>query len=521
MQIEHLQIELRPRTNAQALDLGFALLRAHAGASYGAFLALWVPLVALGAGLGYLFPDLQLASLWLVWWLKPMLERAPLYVLSRGVFGTTVTWQEAVRAWPRQLGGGAIRLLTWGRIFTLARSLYHPVWQLEHARGKVASARLRALGKGGTARSAFWFGVVCVHFEAVLQLGLLGFIGIFISDSDFTNPLYLFSSLDKPEMALLLTVVYGVAAGIVAPVYTACGFTLYLNRRATLEAWDIEIALRQIRPPAAPRARGRTTAALGAGVAAMLLVLSMALPQDAHAAPAPACVMPDAKVLKRSPDNGPRQAAIRQQVDKLYAGEALRDVQCVKVRRFKDDAKDKDKPKAKESKPNNLDWLASLFKAMFIAAGIGAVAWLLYRYRDKFPALRRARLTVAATEVGGLDIRPESLPADVAGAARALWAEGQRRAALALLYRATLSRLVSDNALALYQGNTEGDCLRLAARAHTAGQLGAGRFAAATTATTVWLNAAYGDRWPDDSAMFAACDAWQAEFGVERGRAAA
>ncbi|UUZ49461.1 hypothetical protein LP420_03955 [Massilia sp. B-10] len=120
---------------------------------------------------------------------------------------------------------------------------------------------------------------------------------------------------------------------------------------------------------------------------------------------------------------------------------------------------------AKLNVPFKLDWLAAIVRVLIIAAAIGVVAWLVYRYRDRFPAFRRRPATVRATEVGGLDIRAESLPGDVTGSVRALWAQGQRRAALALLYRATLSRLVTDDGLALTQGNTEGDCLRLAASA--------------------------------------------------------
>ena len=33
------------------------------------------------------------------------------------------------------------------------------------------------------------------------------------------------------------------------PVYVACGFTLYLNRRTALEAWDIELTFRRLRQP--------------------------------------------------------------------------------------------------------------------------------------------------------------------------------------------------------------------------------------------------------------------------------
>jgi hypothetical protein len=520
MRIEALQIELRPRTNAQALDLGFALLRSHAGAAYMAFFALWIPLLALCAVLTVLWPEL--ASLWmlLAWWCKPLLERAPLYVLSRQVFGTAVTWQEAVRAWPRQLGGGWFRLLTWGRVFAAGRGLQQPVWMLEHARGKVASARLRVLGKNSTAQSAFWFGIVCAHLEAVLEIGMLGFIGIFISDSGFTNPFAALTALKGAGLALLMLALYGLAAGIMAPIYTACGFTLYLNRRASLEAWDLEIQLRQIRPPVAGRSRARAAAG---SVAAVLLAVALALPPDASAAPAAAppaaqCKPPDGSVIKRGADNGARQAQLRRQLDQVYADPDLRGYQCVESWMLK---KPFDEPKdVKAAPPPSLSWLATVFKVLIIAVAIGAVGWLLYRYRDKFPALRRAPLRVVATEIGGLDIRAESLPADIAASVRALWARGERRAALALLYRATLSRLVTEDGLALSRGDTEGDCLRQANAARQAGRLDQGRLEVAVTATALWLSAAYADRWPDEAALLAACNAWQLRFGAGRERAA-
>jgi hypothetical protein len=522
MQIENLQIELRPRTNAQALDLGFALLRSHASAAYLAFFALWLPVIALCAGLAIVFPDVG-GGAWilLAWWFKPLLERAPLYVLSRQVFGTAVTWQEALRAWPRQLGGGWFRLLTWGRPIAAGRSLYQPVWQLEHARGKVASARMRVLGKQGTGQSAFWFGVVCAHLESVLQLGLLGFIGIFVSDSEFTNPFAAALGTDGLSQSLMMLGLYGLAAGIMAPIYTACGFTLYLNRRASLEAWDLEIQLRQIRPPAAARPRARVPTALGV-LATLLLAVSVALPPDASAAAQATCKAPDVPKDQRprGADNSAQQARVRKMVDQVYAREELRGYQCVENWQPKHRAPEKKKEQVKPTAPPSLALLASIVKVLLIALAIGAVGWLLYRYRDKFPAFAARPRAVAATEIGGLDIRAESLPPNVGAEVRALWAGGQRRAALALLYRATLSRLVSEDGLLLCKGDTEGDCLRLAQAARQDQRLAQARLDVAAGATSLWLNAAYGDRWPEEAALLAACSAWQAQFGTTRERAA-
>jgi hypothetical protein len=532
MQIDKLQIELRPRSHAQALDLGFALLRSHAGAAYMAFLALWLPLVALCIALTVAMPEL--AWLWglVAWWLRPLLERAPLYVLSRQVFGTTVTWQEAVRAWPRQLGGGTFRLLVWGRIlFASGRALMQPVWQLEMARGSVAAMRQRVISANGTGHAAFWFGAVCALLETVLQFGLVFFLAMFVGDGDALNPFrFMFEASSDSAPALLRQIMwmgaYAVGAAIIAPVYTACGFTLYLNRRASLEAWDLEIQLRQISRPAAVKSRPYVARTLALTACAVLLAFALGGAPDARAETDSAAVAEAAAALntcngpkleqpKRAAPASPQQAQARKLVDQVYADKDLRGFECEQVWQFKPDKK-KDKKKDKKNAPKmpQLNFLAAVFKIIFIALAIGAVGFLLYRYRDHFPVLRRRPGVLRATEVGGLDIRAESLPPDVTGQVRDLWARGERRLALALLYRATLSRLVSDDGLNLRQGDTEGDCLRAAGQAQQAQRLAQGRLDVARAATTLWLNGAYGDRWPDGAALFARCDDWDLHFGA-------
>lgn len=522
MQIDKLQIELRPRSNAQALDLGFALLRSHAGAAYKAYFALWLPLIGVCAVLTVFFP--ALAWLWMLgaWWFKPILERAPLYVLSRQVFGTSVTWQEAVRAWPKQLGGGAFRLLTWGRIFAAGRSVQQPVWQLEMARGKVASARMRVLNKKGTGQSAFWFGIVCAHLEVVLQLGLMGLIGIFISGSGSSNPFALFASIGNadadPVLELVMLSIYAVCSGIIAPIYTACGFTLYLNRRASLEAWDLELQLRQIRRPVSAKLRAQATQSFTAVAAALVLAAAIALPSDVMAAQVKGkgkCEAPKSEQIVRGQVNSPQQTQIRKDVDQVFSGIDLRGYECKEVWQPK---KSEPKKPVKDD-PLDLGPLAAIFKVLIIALAIGLIAWLLYRYRHRFRMFALPSAAALATEVGGLDIRAESLPDRVTDAVRALWAAGERRAALALLYRATLSRLVTENRLPLRQGNTEGDCLRLARQAVNEQRLGAGRLEVAAAATSLWLNGAYADRWPDSAAVLARCSDWDAQFGPGTGGA--
>jgi hypothetical protein len=110
--------------------------------------------------------------------------------------------------------------------------------------------------------------------------------------------------------------------------------------------------------------------------------------------------------------------------------------------------------------------------------------------------------------VRDLDIRPDSLPADIGAAARALWQRGEARAALSLLYRGALSRLVHAHAVPIRSASTEGDCLRLASRS-VSGEASAyfGRLVRA------WQLAVYGAHQPDEASVHALCDEFDARLG--------
>ena len=139
-----------------------------------------------------------------------------------------------------------------------------------------------------------------------------------------------------------------------------------------------------------------------------------------------------------------------------------------KVLRFKAD-KDENKP---AEKPDDARWwldlLGQFSAGMRVAVWLvcaGLLIWVLLRLRDW---LRHsggsARLAaLPPTHVGTLDIRPESLPADIGAAARALLSRSEERAALSLLYRGALSRLVHAHGVPIRAASTESECLALAA----------------------------------------------------------
>jgi hypothetical protein len=142
-----------------------------------------------------------------------------------------------------------------------------------------------------------------------------------------------------------------------------------------------------------------------------------------------------------------------------------------------------------------LGWVASTARilvwmiAIFLAGILGLVIKRLIESRGE------SLVPVAAfsmpTHVQSLDIRPESLPADIGGASLELWERGEHRAALALLYRGLLSRLAHIHGVPIRDSSTEGDCLALAAA-----RLPARPSTYATQLIRLWQRAVYGNMDP-------------------------
>jgi hypothetical protein len=176
-----------------------------------------------------------------------------------------------------------------------------------------------------------------------------------------------------------------------------------------------------------------------------------------------------------------------------------------------------DEPEQKKPQRSNWwQWIADLFgwlagisqmlMWLLIAALVAALALLLLRLTGIRPAPMTSR-AIAPTHVRDLDIRPESLPADIGAAARQLWERGERRAALALLYRALLSRLAHSYAVPIRDSSTEGDCLALAARA-----LDPRRIEYITRLIRTWQLAIYAGQKIEDGVVFEICAGFDAHL---------
>jgi hypothetical protein len=224
----------------EAADLGVRLCQESAQSVYRCYLAIGVPL-AVAALVCF-----DLAN-WLpgviVFGAKPWLDRTILFVLSRAAFGQRTTFADVWRAqrdvWWRQL----LLTLTLRRLSPW-RSFTQPVYQLEGLSTRGAWARVRQIrrgkaGAGFLVTQAFWAA------ENALNLALFSCVFWFAPAGQMPDMWQLIQG-DMPTMfSFALQLTYATSVLFLEPFYVAAGFAMYLNRRAELEAWDIEQEFRR------------------------------------------------------------------------------------------------------------------------------------------------------------------------------------------------------------------------------------------------------------------------------------
>ena len=127
MQLTEANVAIRPRTPWEAIDLGTQLARRHAPLLMAGWAAVTLPVFAVLSLLLWQHPSLALL---LFWWLKPLYERLPLFILSRALFGETPSLGESLKAVPGLWRPQWFASLTWRRL-SMTRSFDLPVQQLE------------------------------------------------------------------------------------------------------------------------------------------------------------------------------------------------------------------------------------------------------------------------------------------------------------------------------------------------------------------------------------------------------
>ena len=483
-------VSVRPRSGWESLDLGFQMARQWWRQAWGIWLTLYVPAAAVAL---MVFSN-KFHAVLVLWWLKPMFDRAVLHGLSRLVFGERAGVTATLRSAGEWLRPGLISALTLRR-FEWARSFQLPVTSLEKQTGK--SARQRRVILGSRLRgTGVWLTVICLHFEMIAVFSLIA-LGSMLIPSAGDIPGYPNNGVGDLGFRGLMSwglteaICYAAAVSLIEPFYVAAGFSLYLNRRTILEGWDIEIRLRQI----GNRLQSVATSTLTALCVAILAATADGTAYAAADTPAPNAAEQIAEVLSDPDFDQHREISRWRALEPQEPG-------VEEPSRFKQFLQNLALLLADISQ--GLLWIAM--------AAVVVILFLALRHYVPDPRNRKPQSDTETTNLFGLNIAPESLPPDISAIASRLAGEGQMREALSLLYRGALSTLVHRHRMTIHAGTTEGECERSASSVLNTASAGYFRTLVAT-----WQQLAYGETRPDQVQVNELCRDWDDHFGSQPG----
>ncbi len=520
MNLGNISIEARLRSPWQAIDLGFVMLR-HWWKPL--FLSWFIPSVLLFIPLCLIFHNSSWIAISIIWWLKPLWDRGPLYIASRNLFGEHVSTKQVLAKLLSLYKTDLLSALTIRR-FSFSRSFDMPLTVLEKAKGKTRETRINQLHRS-YGNAANWLTISCVHVEGFLMMAIYSFIVLMIPEQ--YSPDYL-NLLVEERANTVFNLINGwvsyTAMILIGPIYSLCGFALYISRRIELEAWDIEIQFRKLAALHQEK-KQRSTKGRSQKILGFLLCFSLALSFMSDTA-----IAQTEPLVKAEIEKNEDQIRVKNTIVEILEGDEFHTLKTIKSWRLKDFD-------PAESSNNGLpEWFINFISLMEKHGGflstlaeviaypfkyleallwilvIVLIAWLVYRYRQQIktfisPNDSEDELVTIPDVMFGLDVRRESMPDDVPEAIQALWEAGDTRDAVSLLYRASLSELIHQYGFAFSESDTEGECLDLVK------QQGESNLSDFTQQLThCWQQLAYGHIEPETSDVETLCDRWKVVF---------
>jgi len=489
LRLEQVIAEVRPRNSWEAIDMGLLLARPP-------FFRLWVlwSISALPILVGAnLFCPPSVAG-FAIWWFKPFYELAPLFLISRELFGSSPGWKTIFRRFPWVSVPYLLSALTIRR-FSLSRSFNQPVALLEGLQGKAFRERLAVLHLGR--QHASWLTIVMAHFEMSLVFGLLAFVLMLSPNSEQAlislpdlfhgNSSFWFWFYQVGSVAAL---------SMVGPFYVCAGFALYLARRTDLEGWDIELEFRRLRQRQETE-RNRRVLKVGLLVIGISLLLWRGVAVAGEARVQAFTTLDEAQATIDSVMSRDEFGKTERVHHWRYQGDEAPGTVPPWIRRWR-------------------RWLDQRFSA--IAFVVKAILWggigglvvlglMRLRHLDRQPSpAGNMNLTSRPIEKPGRDEtnrKTDTLPTNLPNAIRDLLQQQQIRAAASLLYRAVIRDF--GHATTIPGSATEQECLVLIMRHRSAMEVDF----FANLATT-WSGIAYGNAAPSPSVVEALCARWQA-----------
>ncbi|MFT0211909.1 hypothetical protein VQ643_04740 [Pseudomonas sp. F1_0610] len=486
MKLNKIQLAIRPRQPLEAVDLGINLAQHYRrpltliwlGISFPVFLVIMLLF-------SWSNPLLGLTIFWLV---KPLLGRALLHYLSLAIFAEKPNIKETIKLAPRLMKKEWLACMTWQRLFC-NRSFTLPVLQLEQLTGKNQATRLKVLSfQNKTAPNLL---TCCLGLiELILLAGFFSLLFQLAGSADIlSNFINNYLGVDNTKVYQGLSIIfYYIIVAFIEPIYIACGFTLYLNQRSNLEAWDIEISFKQLAQ--------RISKTLGCFLFIVFMGVTTADNSFATSSSVEELPVEQPRMLKQMLTTEDSQQ---------------------KIKEIKNNPPFKNITTVREYKNNgNFSFLSAIpnvFIWLFIAL---IVIFILWYYRDsiqrfslKAPSFDQPPKAITRPQqILGLDMSTDNLPKDIIEQARQLWAQSPRQA-LSLLYRGFLLRLLDEHRLPLKSSNTEMEILRLVPFGNQA------LYTFSKKITNQWIDVAWGHKQPDQQVFNELCARWNDTKNVQ------
>jgi hypothetical protein len=479
MQLESVTAEIRPRSDWEAVDLGLALVRRDFWRCFALWwMAVLVPTVALICWLW----DAPALLLLVFWWWKPVGSRMVLFEISRRLFGEMPSWKSSLKEIPKAWVRRFFYRLVWAR-FSPWLPVTMAVEDLEGLRGKAYQQRCAQVGRRGDGAvmwiyliadlGACWFGfAILIVVLTCVPEGQDGAWQSAVESWDPNTP-WEISGLIMRTVACCVML----SMSLMDIFVTGAGFGIYINNRTWIEGWDVELAFKRM-------AKRLTKVAVHC---LLIFTILSPLPCRGQEPSEPARVL---REVKSAPEfkvhTVKRKVPVESKISLSWLERLLRMFHFGRAG----------------------EWLGWVLMVSAVALLVGLIAWLVWINRHAFmrhgiggggdaPAPQRARVVM------GMEISPETLPADVPGAALALWRRAMFQDALGLLYRGAISRVMEMGHVEIKESDTEGDCVR---RVKQAGD--AAHPAYFQEISGAWMRIAYAGIRPLDEEVELLCHQW-------------
>ncbi len=517
VQVENLSIALRKRSNWEAIDLGFALARQWFMRLWGAWIIGALPVFIITMILTYSTENetLRIFLFILFWWGKPLYEQPLLFILSRQLFSEPVSLRDVLKDYFKIIKPQLAALLLWRRL-SLSRSFNNPVAMLENLKGKERRSRLNVL-HAQQSSAAQWLTIICVHIEYLLYTSLLLFLFALIP-SELNDDLSLLEWLGGEGSILLAVnnIAYFICISIMAPIYVASGFALYITRRIKLEGWDIELGFKRMKnrlennTASIKHNNGKSPNAILVCLPLLSCLLAFSLlPSNSHAQ----------EILNI--DKNDAKTAIEEVLKHEDFGKTITKKELTFVGTNSEDEDDETPQWLKDF----FEWLfgnlgdedvSTGFKIIEIIIWLaiaGFIVWLISKYSHwlnwiTLPSQSaNNQTTPIPNKILGMEMSKNTLPRDILATFSNLINNKQYREALSLLYRATLSSIVHHGDIEIPVSATEQECATIVSQKRNENESMFFK-----SLTHAWIMLAYADQEPSKETLTNLREGWSNHY---------